>query len=93
MGPNPSDEKIKEYSNELQVKANTPPAFLVHAKDDGGVKVANSIQYYEALRRNNVPAELRLYEQGGHGFGMNNKTTTDSWMERLKAWMKNNQFL
>ncbi len=93
IGQNPSAEKIKEYSNELQVKANTPPAFLVHAEDDGGVKVANSIQYYEALKRNNVKAEIRLYEKGGHGFGMNNKTTSDSWMERLKTWMKNNQYL
>lgn len=93
IGQNPSAEKIREYSNELQVRANTPPAFLVHAEDDGAVKVGNSIQYHEALKRNKIKTKLRLYEKGGHGFGMNNKTTSDSWMERLKAWMKNNQYL
>jgi acetyl esterase/lipase len=93
IGKTASPDKIKEYSNEIQVNAKTPPAFLVHAKDDQGVKAANSIQYYEALRSNKVPAEIRLYEQGGHGFGMNNKTTTDSWMERLKTWLKGNKYL
>lgn len=93
IGKNATPEKIKEYSNEMWVTAQTPPAFLVHAKDDKGVKVANSIQYYEALRSNKVAAELRLYEQGGHGFGMNNKTTTDSWMERLKTWLQGNKYL
>ncbi len=93
IGKDASPEKIKEYSNELQVNEQTPPAFLVHAIDDGGVKKGNSVQYYEALQRNKVPAEIHLYPQGGHGFGMNNKTTSDSWMERLKSWLKANQYL
>ena len=93
IGERPSAEKIQEYSNELQVNGQTPPAFLVHASDDDGVKAGNSKQYYEALIRNNIPAELRLYPAGGHGFGMNNKTTPDSWMNRLKTWLKNNHYL
>jgi len=93
IGENPSTEKVKEYSNELLVNEQTPPAFLVHASDDKSVKQANSIQYYEALQRNKVPAELRLYQQGGHGFGMNNKTTSDNWMDRLKNWLLVNQYL
>lgn len=92
IGKNPSAEKIKEYSNELQVTAKTPPAFLVHAKNDNGVKFENSVRYYEALIKNKVPAELRLYEHGGHGFGLNNPTTTDKWMERLKTWLKTNRY-
>jgi acetyl esterase/lipase len=93
IGKNASPEKIKEYSNELLVNEQTPPAFLVHAIDDGAVKKGNSIQYYDALQRNKVPAEIHLYQQGGHGFGMNNKTTSDSWMERLKNWLLVNQYL
>src|SRR6185312_15631621 len=42
LGKNPSQEKIKYYSNELQVTDQTPPAFLVHAKDDPAVPYANS---------------------------------------------------
>ena len=93
IGKNPSPQKIKEYSNELQVTSQTPPAFLVHASDDNGVKPANSISYYEALLKNNVSAELHLYQKGGHGFGLNNKTTNDKWTERLKNWLQSNKYL
>ncbi|HEY6503406.1 MAG TPA: alpha/beta hydrolase [Chitinophagaceae bacterium] len=93
VGKNPSVKDIMEYSNEMQVTAQTPPAFLVHASDDKGVKAGNSVKYYEALLKNNVPAELHLYQKGGHGFGLNNKTTSDKWMERLKNWLLSNNYL
>jgi len=93
IGKNPSPEKIIEYSNELQVNTHTPPAFLVHARDDKGVKYENSVHYYDALKKNNVPAALHLYEKGGHGFGMNNQTSPDKWMDQLKAWLEKNQFI
>jgi len=93
IGKTPSPEKINYYSNELQITARTPPAFLVHAKDDGTVKVQNSIGFYDALLKNNVPAEIHLFEKGGHGFGMNNPTTTDKWMDWLKVWMQVNGWI
>jgi acetyl esterase/lipase len=93
IGKNPSQQKIDEYSNELQVNAKTPPAFLVHASDDDGVSPENSVMYYQQLIKNKVPAELHLYQKGGHGFGMNNPTTKDEWMERLKNWMKANRWI
>lgn len=93
IGKKASDWKIKKYSNELNVNKKTPPAFLVHAKDDKGVVYYNSIAYLEALQKNNVPATLRLFEKGGHGFGMNNKTTEEKWMDDLRTWMKERKFL
>lgn len=93
IGKNPSQQKIDGYSNELQVNAKTPPAFLVHASDDDGVSPENSVVYYQQLVKNKVPAELHLYQKGGHGFGMNNPTTKDEWMERLKNWMKVNNWI
>jgi acetyl esterase/lipase len=93
IGKDPLPEKIEWYSNEMQVTAQTPPAFLVHAADDKTVNVENSIRYYEALLNNHVLSELHLYPKGGHGFGMNNKTTNDKWMERLKNWMQSNGWL
>lgn len=90
IGKNPSPAMIHYYSNELQVTSKTPPAFLVHAKDDGTVNVQNSISFYEALQKNGVLAEIHLFEKGGHGFGMFNKTSPDLWMNWLKAWMEKN---
>jgi acetyl esterase/lipase len=93
IGKTPSSDKIKLYSNELQVTKNTPPTFLVHASDDDVVKSENSVLFYQHLIENKVPAEMHIYQAGGHGFGMNNKTTQDSWMERGKAWLDSNGWL
>jgi acetyl esterase/lipase len=93
IGKNPTQEKVDYYSNELQVTADTPPTFLFHASDDQAVKSENSIRFYQALVKNNVATEIHIYQSGGHGFGMNNKTTSDSWVDRLKNWMKANNWL
>jgi len=65
----------------------SPPAFLVHAGDDGTVPVENSIRYYQACIKSKVAAEMHLYPKGGHGFGMNNKATDDKWFDRLINWI------
>ncbi|WP_330443887.1 alpha/beta hydrolase [Flavobacterium sp. C4GT6] len=93
IGKNPSKQLIEQYSNELQVTAKTPPAFLVHAADDGLVPLGNSIAYYEALLKNGVLSEILLYPHGEHGFGMINRSTDDRWMDNLKNWMKSGNFL
>lgn len=88
LGKDAPKSKIDYYSNELQVTPQTPPTFLVHAADDGAVPVENSIEFMLACKRNKVPVELHIYPKGGHGFGMNNPTTADKWMERVENWMK-----
>jgi dipeptidyl aminopeptidase/acylaminoacyl peptidase len=60
----------------------------VHAKDDKTVKFENSVYFYNALQKNKVPAEIHLYEKGGHGFGLNNTTSNEKWTDWLKVWMK-----
>jgi acetyl esterase/lipase len=93
LGKNPSEKDITNYSNELQINEKTPPTFLVHASDDETVKVENSLLFYSALIKNKVPAELHVYQMGGHGFGLTNKTTQDLWMERCKNWMISSGYL
>jgi len=94
VGKNPSEEDLHLFSNEEQVTPQTPKAFLVHAADDNAVPLKNSLLYAEKLTANKVPVDLHVYAKGGHGFGLNNKTTSgDLWFDRLISWMKANQLL
>lgn len=87
LGENPPPHKILQYSSERQVTKDTPPTFIIHASDDKAVLPANSILFYESLLKHDVPAELHIYERGGHGFGMDNPTTQEDWMDTLKNWL------
>ncbi len=87
VGTNPTTEMIELYSNETQVTKETPPVFLVHAGDDNAVPVKNSLMYYEACQKKGVSASIVIYPKGGHGFGMNNKSTKEKWMDNVKNWM------
>jgi len=92
LGKNPTKEMVTRFSNELQVDRNTPPAFLVHATDDGTVPVQNSFNYLLALKKNKVTGELHIYEKGGHGFGLAaNKGTTSAWPDACRNWLKNRE--
>jgi acetyl esterase/lipase len=93
IGENPDSSLVNYFSNELQVTSDTPPAFLVACADDKVVPVENTLRYFEALHRNGVNAEMHIYEHGGHGFGLKNKTTSDKWLERCFHWMEGNGLL
>lgn len=87
LGKTPSDDAVKLYSNELQVTPQTPPAFLVHAKDDG-VKVENSILFHEALTKAGVPSEIQLFDRGGHGYGLGIRGgDVAQWPKRCADWL------
>ena len=83
-----SPEQLAEMSCELNVTAQTPPAFLLHAKDDKGVLPQNSMVMHEALKQQGIATELKLYEQGGHGFGLGRKGTDSAqWMGDFIDWL------
>ena len=89
LGKNPSEEMLQLYSNELQVTAKTPPAFIIHSSDDRSVPVNNSIDYYTALVKNGVSATMHLYPIGGHGWGYNdNFTYKRQWTGELEKWLR-----
>lgn len=94
LGDNPTKEELNFYSNELQVKSNTPPTLLIHAKDDSVVVPENSIQYHKALQKNKIPTTLHLMEVGGHGFGIKNAhAPTNSWLKITEEWLQEQKFL
>jgi len=89
LGQNPSQELIDRFSNELRITPETPPAFLVHSADDPAVPVGNSIGYFKALVKNKIPAELHVYQKGGHGYGLAKGRGTESgWPDACRAWLK-----
>ncbi len=79
IGQTPDDSLVRDFSNELQVDPNTPPAFLVHANDDKSVPVENTLMFYSALKKAGVNAEVHIFSRGGHGFamGLRNGNTCD----------------
>lgn len=89
IGKNPSEELVNKYSNELHVNAQTPPAFILHSSDDGGVPVENSIRYYQALVKNRVPVALHCYPVGGHGWGYRDSFPyKHEWKGELEKWLR-----
>jgi len=69
LGVPAADELRRSHSVERRVDDATPPLFLIHAADDGAVPVENSIALYRAMLDRHRPAEMHLFEEGGHGFG------------------------
>jgi acetyl esterase/lipase len=94
---NVNDAKTKKaidyFSSEKQITKNSPPAFIVHSKDDDVVPVTNAIHYYDNLIAHKVPAELYLYEKGGHGYGMKNATSEILWTSVMKTWMQKTKII
>ena len=88
LGNNPTIEASQFFSNEQHVNEHTPPMFLVHAADDGAVPAENSTAYAKAAMQHQVPVEMHIYPQGGHGFGLNNKTTKADWLEAGIIWLQ-----
>jgi len=87
IGENATQAQTTYYSNETQVSEDMSPVCLVHAADDKGVKVEHSLVFFEALRDKNVPAELYIIDQGGHGFGLRPGRTTNRWFKSVEGFL------
>ncbi|HCC51948.1 MAG TPA: xylanase, partial [Porphyromonadaceae bacterium] len=89
LGENPPKTDIYLFSNEKQVNVNTPPAILLLSDDDKVVLPENSIWYYEALKRNDIPATMYIFPTGGHGWGFRDTYVYYQQMtDLLSKWLK-----
>ncbi len=93
LGPDPEKGLAESLSNETQVTAQTPPTFLFHTAEDRAVPVENSIEFFLALRKAGVPAEMHVYEKGRHGLGLGTRDpklafALGTWPARLHDWMQ-----
>ncbi|HEY4045403.1 MAG TPA: alpha/beta hydrolase [Acidobacteriaceae bacterium] len=88
LGPNPDPALEREYSNDLAVTQGTPPTFLFATTKDPVVPVENSLDFYRALERAKVPAELHIYDYANHGCGLcGDIPSVSNWPLLLRNWL------
>jgi acetyl esterase/lipase len=89
LGEHPDPKLIELLSNELHVTSDTPPTFIFHTTSDPTVPAENSVRFYLALKKANVPAELHLFENGPHGVGLAlGDPALGAWPVLLTNWMR-----
>ena len=72
---------------DINPTAQTPPTFIVQAEDDP-VHVENAVVYFLALKNAHVPAELHIYAQGGHGYGLRRTALpVTTWPQAVEVWL------
>jgi len=89
LGPNADPALARSLSNETQVTAQTPPTFIFQTNADTTVPAENSIQYFLALRKAGVPAEMHIFKDGAHGLGLAMQDPALSeWPKTLANWLR-----
>jgi acetyl esterase/lipase len=72
---------------DLPVTDKTPPSFIVQAEDDP-VHVESSIVYFLALKNAKAAAEMHLYADGGHGYGLRRTSLpVTTWPQSAEIWL------
>jgi acetyl esterase/lipase len=88
IGANPPADAVRAASLEQIAHSGQPPTFLLHAADDQAVPLDHTLMLFRALQTAQVPTSLRVFERGGHGFGLRGITGTplEVWPDLLIAW-------
>jgi len=82
------EDKNFAANAEINPTANTPPTFIVQAEDDP-VHVENALVYFQQLKNAKVPAELHIYAQGGHGYGLRRtELPVTAWPAGVETWLR-----
>lgn len=85
------DPTTKAIRTDIRLDAGLPPTFIAQAGDDTGSLPQGSTLLYLDLITRKTPAELHIYEKGGHGFGMRprpNATGPTDWPLRALDWLR-----
>jgi acetyl esterase/lipase len=83
-----------ELAPGLRIPTNTPPVFLVHGSDDIVSPPEHSVLMYLALKRTGIPAELHVYANTTHDFGVRtNDHPYSTWTDSCARWMRHQGFL
>jgi acetyl esterase/lipase len=89
LGDTPAQADMDALSPELHVTAQAPPVFLFSTTDDRTVPIMNSVMFYSALVKAGVPAEIHIFQHGGHGSGLApTNPQLRPWTDMLIKWMR-----
>ena len=73
---------------DINPTAKTPPSFIVQAENDP-VNVENATVYFLQLKAAKVPAELHIYAEGGHGYGLRRTALpVTTWPDTARIWLQ-----
>ncbi len=88
IGEEPSEELVELLSNERQVTADTPPAFMWHTANDPVVPVANVLLFAEQLAAHQIDFALHVYPKGPHGLGLAERyPDIATWTAHCASWL------
>ncbi len=94
LGKDATLKQRRALSNEFNVTPQTPPTFLFSSSTDTLVPPENSVAFYLALRKANVPAELHIFEKAPHGVGLDlDDPAVGEWSTLAIHWLRGNGFL
>jgi acetyl esterase/lipase len=86
-------EQGDKIAPELTLTSNTPPTFIAMTEDDP-VRVETGLFYAAGLRKVNVPFELHIYPEGGHGYGLRPSSDgVTTWPQRASEWMRSRKLI
>ena len=86
-------EFLRRFSAELNVTAETPPAFIWHTAEDDCVPVQNSLLLAGALAAKGVPFELHIFPNGPHGLGLAPEfPEVAQWAPMCQRWLLAQEF-
>lgn len=89
VGRHADEQEAAQWSVQNFVTPQTPPMFLVQAKDDPISNPMNTVIMQQACEKMHVPCELHQLASGGHGFGMGKSgTPTEVWPHFYRSWLQ-----
>ena len=97
LGPAPTLAAVERYSCHLQVRPDTPPTLIMLSDNDNWVSTVHSTSYYDALKKQGIPASLHIFPQGDHGWGFRGSNeyipaapfdSMDEMKSLTKKWLK-----
>lgn len=91
LGRNPAKNNLDLFSIEKNIKQGAPPTFILHANDDTGVPVENSLMLHKALYNSGIPVDMHLFSSGGHGF--NYGISKNRWLPLCIEWLTDKGYI